>query len=90
MSTIRVVTDSSSDLMESGFTSTDFDIQVVPLSIRFGDEEFTDGLDLTAEEFYHRMARTDELPQDRLPVARCLRAGVPSERRRPARMRSSA
>jgi len=42
---VHIVTDSSSDLTEADIT--DLDIEVVPLSVRFGDEEFTDGLDLT-------------------------------------------
>ena len=62
---IHIVTDSSCDL-----TSDDLDqleVEVVPLSIRFGSEEFTDGLDLTVAEFYSRMAETDELPQTSCP-----------------------
>jgi DegV family protein with EDD domain len=65
MPTIHVVTDSSSDL-----TPDDIDqlnIEVVPLSIRFGSEEFTDGLDLTVAEFYTRMARSEEIPQTACP-----------------------
>ena len=62
---IHIVTDSSCDL-----TSDDLDqleVEIVPLSIRFGSEEFTDGLDLTVADFYSRMAQTDELPQTSCP-----------------------
>jgi len=62
---IHIVTDSSCDL-----TSDELDqleVEIVPLSIRFGSEEFTDGLDLTVAEFYSRMAQTDELPQTSCP-----------------------
>jgi DegV family protein with EDD domain len=65
VSGIHIVTDSSCDL-----TSDDLDqleVEIVPLSIRFGSEEFTDGLDLTVADFYSRMAQTDELPQTSCP-----------------------
>jgi DegV family protein with EDD domain len=65
MSRIRIVTDSSSDLTEDDLD--DLDVQIVPLSVRFGDEEFTDGVNLTVEDFYNRMARSDELPQTSCP-----------------------
>lgn len=65
MPTIHVVTDSSSDLV--GDDVDQLDIEVVPLSIRFGSEEFTDGVDLTVGEFYSRMARTEEIPQTACP-----------------------
>ena len=65
MPTIHVVTDSSCDLVEDDIDQ--LNIEVVPLSIRFGSEEFTDGLDLTVGEFYSRMADADELPQTACP-----------------------
>jgi DegV family protein with EDD domain len=62
---IHVVTDSSCDLTADDLDQ--FEIEIVPLSIRFGGEEFTDGLDLTVADFYGRMARSDELPQTSCP-----------------------
>ena len=62
---IHVVTDSSCDLTADDLDQ--FEIEIVPLSIRFGGEEFTDGLDLTVADFYDRMARSDELPQTSCP-----------------------
>ena len=73
MPTIHVVTDSSCDLVEDDIDQ--LDIEVVPLSIRFGSEEFTDGLDLTVGEFYSRMAGPRRSPR---PPAR---RPVPSRRR---------
>ena len=49
---VRIVTDSSSDLTEA--QATDLGIEVVPLSIRFGDDEFVDRTELTVDEFYRR------------------------------------
>jgi len=62
---VHIVTDSSSDLTPEDLV--DLAVEVVPLSVRFGDEEFTDGLDLTVAEFYSRMAAADELPQTACP-----------------------
>jgi DegV family protein with EDD domain len=42
-------------------------ITVVPLSIRFGDEEFVDGRDLTTEEFWARCKASDVLPETAAP-----------------------
>ena len=65
MSGVHVVTDSSCDLAEDDIDR--LDVEIVPLSIRFGSEEFTDGLDLSVAEFYRRMASSDELPQTACP-----------------------
>lgn len=62
---VHIVTDSSSDLTAEDLG--EFDVEIVPLSVRFGSEEFTDGLDLTVTEFYSRMAASDELPQTACP-----------------------
>lgn len=62
---IHIVTDSSCDLTVD--TLDQLEVEIVPLSIRFGAEEFTDGLDLTVADFYSRMARSDELPQTSCP-----------------------
>lgn len=62
---IHIVTDSSCDL-----TSDDLDqleVEIVPLRIRFGNQEFTDGVDLSVTDFYKRMAQADELPQTACP-----------------------
>ena len=42
--TIRIVTDSACDLPQQ--TATELGIEIVPLTIRFGDEEFVDRRDL--------------------------------------------
>ncbi|HVC70445.1 MAG TPA: DegV family protein [Acidimicrobiales bacterium] len=65
MSGVHVVTDSSCDL-EPGETDP-LPIEVVPLSIRFGHEEFTDRKDLSVDDFYVRMANSAELPQTACP-----------------------
>jgi DegV family protein with EDD domain len=62
---IRVVTDSSADL--SPALADAHHIEVVPLTIRFGDEEFVDRKDLSAAEFWDRMAAAEELPSTAAP-----------------------
>lgn len=62
---VRVVTDSSCDL--SVERAEQLDIDVVPLSIRFGDEEFTDRVQLSVDEFYRRLAGSAALPETAAP-----------------------
>jgi DegV family protein with EDD domain len=66
MASVHVVSDSSCDLSEDEVDESG--ITVVPLSIRFGDEEFTDRQDLSVEDFYKRMAGADALPQTSCPA----------------------
>lgn len=65
MTGVHIVTDSSCDLSESETTTNG--IGVVPLSIRFGDEEFIDREELRVEEFYTKMASTGLLPETAAP-----------------------
>ena len=64
--TVRIVTDSSCDLSAADIER--YQITVVPLTIRFGDEEFTDGVGLSAENFYDKMAASAELPSTAAPA----------------------
>jgi len=65
MGVVRVVTDSSCDL-PAGVVE-EHRITVVPLSIRFGDEEFVDGRDLTPSAFWARSAGSAVLPSTAAP-----------------------
>jgi DegV family protein with EDD domain len=65
MARIRVVTDSASDLPESFATSLDIDI--VSLTIRFGDEEFVDRVDLTPDAFWAKCKVSKTLPETAAP-----------------------
>lgn len=62
---VRIVTDSSCDL-EAAETD-ELGIEVVPLSIRFGDDEYTDRVDLSVEDFYAKMAASPTLPETAAP-----------------------
>ena len=50
---VKVVTDSVSDLPPQ--VVKDLGITVIPLNVHFGTETYRDGVDLTAEEFYHHL-----------------------------------
>ena len=62
---VRIVTDSAADLSDA--ETAELGIEVVPLSIRFGDEEYTDRIDLSVAEFYDKMAALDVLPETAAP-----------------------
>lgn len=62
---VKIVTDSAADLTTS--QATELGITIVPLMIRFGDEEFVDGVDLSPEAFYAKMAEVDVLPATAAP-----------------------
>ena len=63
---VRIVTDSSCDLPEE--IATELGIVIVPLSIRFGDEEFIDREDLTPAEFWTRCVNSPTLPETAAPA----------------------
>ena len=65
MARIRVVTDSASDLPEE--FAKRLNIDVVSLTIRFGDEEFTDRVDLTPELFWAKCKDSKSLPETAAP-----------------------
>ncbi len=65
MARIRVVTDSACDL--SAEMAAEHGVTVVPLTIRFGDEEFVDGRDLTTEDFWARCKASAVLPETAAP-----------------------
>jgi len=65
MAAVRVVCDSSCDLPAS--TLAEWNIDIVPLMVRFGDEEFVDRQDLTSEEFWARCKISPVLPETSAP-----------------------
>jgi DegV family protein with EDD domain len=63
---VRIVTDSSCDLPAE--VAAALGIIIVPLSIRFGDEEFIDREQLTVAEFWTRVVGSDTLPETAAPA----------------------
>jgi DegV family protein with EDD domain len=64
--TVRIVTDSACDLSDEELET--WGIGMVPLSIRFGDEEFIDRTELKTDEFYRRLASSEHLPETAAPA----------------------
>jgi len=62
---IRVVTDSAADLPKG--RADELGIEVVPLTFRFGSDEFVDGRDLTAQQFWQRCDASPTLPETAAP-----------------------
>lgn len=63
--TVRIVTDSVSDLPPQ--VAKEMGVAVVPLNVAFGNEVFRDGIDLTTEQFYHRLTTNKTLPVTSVP-----------------------
>ncbi|MHB8330271.1 MAG: DegV family protein, partial [Acidimicrobiales bacterium] len=65
MAGIKVVTDSACDLTPQ--MAEERGARVVPLSIRFGDEEFIDREELTTKEFWDRVTTGTAMPETAAP-----------------------
>ena len=65
MAGVRIVTDSACDLTAEEVDP--YGIEVVPLSIRFGGDEFEDRTELSVEGFYEMMDQRSELPETAAP-----------------------
>lgn len=65
MAAVRVVSDSACDLPDE--LIGDLGIGLVPLRIRFGDEELTDRTELSTKEFWRRSAGSPTLPETSAP-----------------------
>lgn len=57
---VRIITDSTSDIAPD--QQETLGIEIVPLLVRFGQEEFVDGVTLSNREFYERLEHSGELP----------------------------
>lgn len=58
---IQIITDSTSDLTAEQAKA--WNVKVIPLTVHFGEEAYVDGVDITPEEFYEKLAACgDSLP----------------------------
>ena len=80
MAGVRIVTDSACDLTDDETSA--LGIAIVPLTIRFGSDEFTDLVDLSVTEFYRRMAESSDLPETAAPSPGAFETDLPPPRRR--------
>ncbi|MCR5403990.1 MAG: DegV family protein [Butyrivibrio sp.] len=58
---VRIMTDSASDISQE--LAKKWGITVLPLKVRFGEEEFLDGVTLVGKDFYRKLVETDEVPK---------------------------
>lgn len=63
---IALITDSTCDIPQAYLDR--YRIEVVPLTIIWGEEQFRDGIDLDAEAFYRRLATDPVLPSTSQPT----------------------
>ena len=62
---VKVVTDSTAQIEPE--VAKRLGITVVPLRVRLGDETFREGVDITAEEFLHKLGRSSLMPSPHPP-----------------------
>ncbi len=55
---VRIIVDSTADLVPQAAAR----VKIVPLTIRFGDREFVDGVTIDSRKFYEMLVESDELP----------------------------
>ena len=65
MTAVRVVTDSACDLPQE--LADELGIEIVPLTIRFGEESFVDRRDLSPTQFWAKVAGSPVLPETAAP-----------------------
>jgi DegV family protein with EDD domain len=62
---VKIVTDSTAYLVPKA--QAEYDIQVIPIRIAFGTEVFSEGVDITNQEFYRRLVASSRLPTTSQP-----------------------
>ena len=61
---LAVITDSSAFLQAKTLRKEDLFVLDIPVNI--DGQEYVEGVNLTAQEFYEKMARSSELPKTRI------------------------
>src|SRR4030043_365261 len=62
---VKIVTDSVADLPSE--VVKELGITVIPLLVRFGEERYRDGIDITVDQFYERLKKSKVLPATSVP-----------------------
>ncbi len=63
--TVKIVTDSTADLPKE--LANGLGIMVIPLNVHIGLDTFKDGVDLDADQFFHRLLTSSVLPKTSAP-----------------------
>lgn len=61
---VRIIVDSTTDMTEE----TRKQVEVLPLTVRFGDKEYVDGIDITTTQFYDMLTEGGTLPTTSQPT----------------------
>jgi len=62
---VKIITDSVSDIPPA--IADELGIAIVPLLVRFGEETYLDGVDITTDEFYEKLRKSSTLPSTSVP-----------------------
>jgi DegV family protein with EDD domain len=62
---VKIVTDSVADIPPD--IIRELDITVIPVLLRFGEEIYRDGIDMTTDQFYERLATSKVMPTTSVP-----------------------
>lgn len=63
---VKLIIDAGSDLNKEQADA--LGVILVPMTIRFGDKEYRSGIDISNEDFYHKLAASKELPTSSQPT----------------------
>lgn len=63
---VRFIIDAGSDLTQEQAQAQD--VLLIPMTVRFADEEYLSGLNITNEEFYNKLTTAKELPTTSQPT----------------------
>ena len=55
---VRIIVDSAADVAENIKDK----VTTLPMTLRFGETEYTDGVTITKHEFYEKLIESDALP----------------------------
>lgn len=63
---VKIVTDSTGDVPAD--LAQELDIAIVPCQVLIGEQAYRDGIDLSPQEFYVKLAQSEELPRTSQPL----------------------
>lgn len=74
MKRIKIITDSASDITRD--MSEELDICVLPLTISFGEEQYLDFVELTADQFVELLKTKNVLPKTSMVSSHCVQEAI--------------
>ena len=62
---LRIIVDSGSSIKQD--ERERYGVDILPLRVQMGQDNFLDGVDLSIDEFYNRLIHLNEFPKTSLP-----------------------